>query len=380
MKIGVYISELLYEHDSVVLPGFGEFYTKYTPAKFIPEAGKVESPSKTIAFNPDKREGDTHLINHLSEQQHMEPGQVSEYLLNFASEIEQLLDSGKKVELERIGMFSKDASGSILFEPDTSINYLNIPIGEVPEPPKKVSVSKPVVAPAPDSGYVEGRAPETTSQTIPPLQNEQKEREDYHMEKEKKTELPRALKWVAFTVIPLLIIIIILAINYDFFFGKTGTNRDKEMGSETEQVPSDELTGSAYTGSEGDAAGSQASPATAESTQGVSASSSPGTAAPAVSSQPAASGTPVAAQEPPQRTRGQTIYYIVVGSFPDEEKAEKLAQTLRNEGAPMASVFMETGFNYHRVCYGYYYDLAEAERLLPSVRENVNPEAYILHR
>lgn len=377
MKIGVYISELLYEHDSVVLPGFGEFYTKYTPAKFIPEAGKVESPSKTISFNPDKPEGDTHLVNHLSEEQHMEASQVNEYLLNFSNEIKQLLDSGKKVELERVGLFSKDESGGILFEPDTSINYLNIPTGEVPEPPKKESVSIPVVAMAPDSGHLAESTPATTNQTIPPSTNEQKEREDHHMEKEKKAELPRALKWVAFTVIPLLIIIIILAINYDFFFGKRSDQAGTGQAIETGSLSSDELTDTTYTATDGDAAGSQAA---SEAGPGASASPSGSTAAPAVSSQTAGSGTPVPAQEPPQRTSGQTIYYIVVGSFPDEEKAEKLAQDLRNQGAPLASVFMETGFNFHRVCYGYYYDLAEAERVLPTVKENVSPEAYILHR
>ncbi len=361
MKIGMYISELLYDHDAVVLPGFGEFFTKYTPARFIPDEGKVESPKKTIAFNADKTEGDDPLVDYLCQKQGLDSGQVKAYLLNFVSEIKQIIDSGKKVELEKVGLFSKDESGQMLFEPDQTVNYLNIPTEEVPEPPKKApepAVDIPVggMARTTHEGQVA-----TPAHSEPPKQTEQKEREVIIMEKEKKPELPRALKWIAFTVIPILIILIILAINYEFFFGLF--RGDRTRTTEVEQVAP-----VADPDRDGVATTEVKTPDDMEVTAAEAAAPTTTPAEAARVEQPVAPG------------RDQTIYYIVVGSFPEQEKAEQLARSLRDQGATMANVFMTTGFNYHRVSYGHYTDLAEAERVLEQVKEDVNPEAWILHR
>lgn len=356
MKVGIYISELLHEHDTVILPGFGEFYTRYKPAKFVSEAGKIEPPSKTIAFNPDKRQGDTPLIDHLCQQQNMQAGQVSKYLADFVEEILQLLGSGKKVELEKVGVFSPGQDGTLNFEPDVSINYLEeaAGIGSVKEPPQRNSDES---FPSQDI-HKEKDAEESPvrSQTPFGLYNKEtpKEKKDLTMEKEKKHKLPPALRWIAFTVVPLLLIIIILALNYQYFFGGSR----KEQVTETTMVsPADESGGQANEPS-------------------------------AVVAEPEAEEvTPNQAQQtltdpsvqPPKAETGRNVYYVVVGSFPDEAKAKQLALQLREQGASLASVFMKTGFNYYRVCYGYYYDLNEAESVLNTAKE-INPDAYVLHR
>ena len=41
---------------------------------------------------------------------------------------------------------------------------------------------------------------------------------------------------------------------------------------------------------------------------------------------------------------------------------------------------MQTGFGYHRVAYAVYNDLSEAEAQLETVKEQINQDAYILHR
>ena len=151
MKIGKFISELLFEHDSVILPGFGEFYTKYNPARFIQEEGRIEAPSKTIAFNLDKKHGVTPLVAHLCEQQHMPEEQVSKYLTDYVAEVYELMANGNKVELENIGIFSFDQDGSVNFDPDNTVNYLDETsgLGAVIAPPKK-SPEQPPLADAPE--------------------------------------------------------------------------------------------------------------------------------------------------------------------------------------------------------------------------------------
>ena len=466
MKIGVFISELLYKHDEVILPGLGRFFTKYVPAKFIPEEGKVLAPSKTIAFDSMRKEGNTPLIGFLAGKHDMEVGQVSAYLEHFVGELAHLVESGKKVELERVGVFSKDASGSLVFEPDRSVNYLNIPTGEVPEPPRRegatdvfavwppavsaepgvtetgvpepektepVAVDEPEEGSSPDSQEEpwgvepveaepaadepeEGSSPDSQEKpwwvvpektgpagdepedVSPPATREEpwwaepekaepaaeqaesypeekpvtgfkpvepmpaKEQTAYVpaetvMEKERKPELPKALKWLAFTIVPLLIILIILALNFNYVLGLFKRERAQPAPAAIEQRdPVAVQEADAVVPAEEDVAAAAPAPAAA----------APAPAAPAV--------------QPPAPVPGQTMYFIVVGSFPDEASAESLAQSLRDRGAAMASVFMRTPNNYHRVCYGYYNSLDEAERVLAGVKADINPDAWILHR
>ncbi len=353
MKIGVYISELLYEHDAVTLPGFGEFYTKYIPAKFVPEEGRIESPSKTIAFNQEKKQGDTPLIAHLVEKQNMQAEQVLKYLQDFSAEISHLLGEGKKVELENIGIFSVHEDDSISFDPDLSINYLEEAsgFGTVKEPPRKTPDPEPANVVVEPTVTPIAAVSSAHASTPPEKPKKEKKREDFIMEKEKKQKLPPALRWIAFTVVPLLLIIIILALNYQYFFGGSKQHKQAET---TIVTPTEELADV---------------PAVTEEIPAEDVSASHQQQAVAEAS-----------VEPPKPEPGRNVYYIVVGSFPEETKAEQLALQLREQGATLASVFMTTGFNYHRVCYGYYYDISEAEAILGSVKETINSDAYILHR
>jgi hypothetical protein len=60
----------------------------------------------------------TPLVAYLCEQQHMHEDQVSKYLTDYVTEISELMANGKKVELEKIGIFSFDQDGSFNFDPD----------------------------------------------------------------------------------------------------------------------------------------------------------------------------------------------------------------------------------------------------------------------
>ena len=50
MKMETYISELLYRHDCVILPGLGGFITNYRSAQIHPVSHTLRPPSKSISF------------------------------------------------------------------------------------------------------------------------------------------------------------------------------------------------------------------------------------------------------------------------------------------------------------------------------------------
>jgi hypothetical protein len=379
MKIGKYISELLFENDSVILPQVGEFSTKYIPAKFIPELKKVESPSKIVVFNDQNKAGGGLLIEYIAKKENITGQEAREFVTNFTTEMINSLKAGKKVDIENIGVFTMEGSGSIKLDPDKNINYLSDSHGmtSVNEPARKTEAdakseldkvlddlqkdetpvatrpgavqppqaesAKPVSTPVSDHPPVVPVRPiqEPVSQKITPRTQPEAE------ERRVKNGLPPAVKWLAITVVPLLIIIIILALNFEYIFG------DKSVVFKR-NTPTPAVT-------------TQPAPPVVEET--------PVQQAPVAVSEEAFDPTIT----PAAPERGRPVYYIVVGSFEEEHSATILAEELRGKGARTANVFPANRQGFYRVYYGYYYDLGQAENELAKAKE-INPQAWILHR
>ncbi len=431
MKIGKYISELLFENDSVILPGFGEFSTKYIPARFVPELKKVEKPSKVIAFGDKKKEDDNVLSEYIAKKENLDNEKAKSFINAFVKEMNDTLKAGKSVELENVGKFSPGVGDSITFEPDKSINYLKETQGmgsarepvkkpsEQPKPstdrtekksedlppkeketpkqePVKPQASTPKTEPSkpepkkPEEekesepvGKTHGitpreQKPETKSQTS----ESQKEpaKPTYKKEppastkatpsakastkatpdtKEQKPSLSPAMKWMAFVAIPLLVIIIIFAFNFRYIIGDGVPDREsagffdrvknifveseEPMAMEPDPIDTEEIEEEI----------DEPDPGLAEAEEEVT---------------------------PREPDPDQPVYHIVVGSFAEEHNAVILAEDLQFEGAENASVFEQTRDGLHRVSYGYYHSMEEAERELQKVKETVNTDAWIVKR
>ncbi len=335
MKIGKYISELLYHHEVVVLPGFGSFTTKYVPARFIPEKKIVESPAKRAHFSETGKDGDSILPAYIAQQEGKSIQEVNHTLGEIVNNIHESLRQGKKVELENLGIFSKDAEGMIGFTANENINYLD-------EGSETVAV--PTATPPVSAEVTESL--EATTPPPPPPVSEPKS------EDPKKRRLPPFLWWLAILIIPLIIILIVLLLNFDFFFGECrlfrGPDRPvTEITDEKEEEVADDEAEDEWMDDE------------------------------EISIEPA----PVEEEVIPLTPEpGRKTYFLVVGSFRNEYQASQFAERLRNDGAVQAQVFMRTPANYYRVCYGFYYDLAEAQAQKANLPDDLRQIAWILHR
>jgi len=366
MKIGTYISELLYEHGQVVLPGFGEFLTKYIPARFIPEEKKIESPKKVADFNSEKTDGGDILIEYASRMEQKTPEVVIKAISNFVSDLKQKLNAGQKVQIDKIGTFSTGPDKNILFEPNLDINYLADTSGmnaiREPSPATPPPVTKPVEAireevkpPAPkpqkEAIVNESSLPprqfstpdvrlEPSKSPKTPIRREPTKEFQAPVPGLTRQDLPKPIKWLAWLIVPLGVIIIILALNWRHIFGDAPQATAPETPAETVMPAPD--------------AEQQPMETPAETVPAVA--------------------------EPLTPEPGRMAYYIVVGAFQDEELANRLVNQMRAQGANRASIFMRTELGYHRVAFGFYYSLAEAEAQLPNVQQNFQPGAWILPR
>ncbi|MGM0565151.1 MAG: SPOR domain-containing protein [Bacteroidota bacterium] len=119
-----YISELLYDHDCVIIPGFGGFVSSYESAYIDREKNLFHPPCKKILFNSRLKSNDGILANFIASSENISYEAAMNVIRRFASSCNKEMDAEKKVRFRGIGLLFKDENGSIQFEQDTEINYL----------------------------------------------------------------------------------------------------------------------------------------------------------------------------------------------------------------------------------------------------------------
>jgi len=124
MKIEQYISQLLYRHQCVVVPGFGAFLTEIQSAHLNANTNSFYPPKKHISFNPHIKNNDGLLANHIALTD-----KTSFQIANTAIESEvanwkYFLQLNERFLLKNIGEFSVNAERNVVFTPSENTNYL----------------------------------------------------------------------------------------------------------------------------------------------------------------------------------------------------------------------------------------------------------------
>ncbi len=129
MKVDQHISELLYDHDCVIVPSFGGFLASYAPARIHPTQHTLSPPSKKIAFNVFLKQNDGLLANHISGQEKLSYNEALVQIEQYVNRCQGELAEGRKLVVERIGTFYFDSERNLQFDPVKNINYLRDAFG-----------------------------------------------------------------------------------------------------------------------------------------------------------------------------------------------------------------------------------------------------------
>ena len=124
MKMETYISDLLYRHDCVIIPGLGGIITNYRSAQIHPVSHTLRPPSKSIRFNVNLQEDDGLLANYVSSCESISFASAQSKIERFVFSIQNDLQHKKEARLPKIGILSVDINGILSFEPDLKVNYL----------------------------------------------------------------------------------------------------------------------------------------------------------------------------------------------------------------------------------------------------------------
>ncbi len=123
MNIGPYISELLYDYECVVLPGFGGFIVNDKPASINRITHQFKPPFRQIIFNVHLSANDGLLTDHIAHTEGLTYQEVKTRLDAVVAAYRKQLEKGQKVFVGKIGELYFDENKHIVFDQNTATNY-----------------------------------------------------------------------------------------------------------------------------------------------------------------------------------------------------------------------------------------------------------------
>ena len=122
-SIEYYISQLLYKNDCVIVMNFGGFVCSSISANLNKKTGILTPPNKSILFNPQLKDNDGLLINHIAQSEGISQEDSKINLLKFVEQSLKNLNKFKSCRFEEIGLFTLNSDKNIIFTQDLKTNY-----------------------------------------------------------------------------------------------------------------------------------------------------------------------------------------------------------------------------------------------------------------
>ncbi|MEQ9262969.1 MAG: SPOR domain-containing protein [Owenweeksia sp.] len=333
--IDKYISRLLFDHECVVVPGFGAFLTRYYPAEINNATHMMRPPSRRVSFNSRIKENDGLLAKYISVYENRPYNEALSSIAISVRGWKRILKTGKKVNLTGIGRLYMDKEEKIQFNPAIDVNYdknsFGLNIFRSPAVQRELEIKKSV------QRAIDIHIPART----------QKERE--------KRALP-FLRWAA-VLAPFLALGVAAGVylnnsplsfqniaGLNPFSYQASSEETPEPANETIEAP--ELTESHI-------------PLTEE-----------GTSETAIEDM---SVKPAEQVELPQAVQGS--YHIVVGSFKEKDNAQSYVTNLRSQG--FDAYLAQGDQRFHRVAVGNFTSHHLASQELSIIKNQVNSGAWV---
>jgi cell division septation protein DedD len=337
-NIEKYIQELLYEHDCVIIPGFGGFIGNYSPAKINPVYNTFYPPCKSLLFNIHLKQNDGLLASRISQAEHIPYEHAMDLIRVMLADWNRELENEKELVIEKVGRIVRESNGLLQFEQDNSVNYLSEAYGLTS-----------LVSPAIQRQGWQGELKKKSNRHIPGPSN-------------KQGNVAKTLKWAAVMALPIGLAAFLSLSNLDqirsieqnytgFLFSKTVPVVKRIVESPKIILP---LKKSAQLIQKTEA---QNQPVSSNAGAQVVKPEARETSAPAV----------------------HKPYAIIVGAFRFRENADNMVAKLKQEGYDGEIVDITTT-GLFRVSTGSYTSRDEAIRQLAAVRSDNYSSAWLLNK
>ncbi|MEZ4790177.1 MAG: SPOR domain-containing protein [Flavobacteriales bacterium] len=123
---------LLFEHDCVIVPGWGGFLAQYRPARLDKVRQLIHPPSKEVGFNRHLLRNDGLLTDHIAHRDGVGFAAANALIEREVAEWQAQLERSGRLEVPRIGIFYRDQQRNLQFDPDDRANFLKEAFGLAP--------------------------------------------------------------------------------------------------------------------------------------------------------------------------------------------------------------------------------------------------------
>ncbi len=120
IDITPYIKELLFENNSLVVPGFGALTLKYSPSTIDHVQGLLNPPTKSINFDGNLVVNDGKLVDIIQQKHQVSTEEANRQIAKFVSIMKDQLDRREMVNIAGVGRLYKDFENKIQFIPDST--------------------------------------------------------------------------------------------------------------------------------------------------------------------------------------------------------------------------------------------------------------------
>tara|TARA_B100000575_G_scaffold281274_1_gene271739 strand:- start:7836 stop:8732 length:897 start_codon:yes stop_codon:yes gene_type:complete len=131
MQLSLYISDLLFEHDCVTIPGFGSFLGNYKSAHYDLSQEKFSPPFKQISFNSQIKDNDGILAKYVSKKLDISFDEaikeIHQTVLSWSIKVKT-----ETIVLKNLGEIYFNSDHKMVFVPDNSVNHLKDSFGLSP--------------------------------------------------------------------------------------------------------------------------------------------------------------------------------------------------------------------------------------------------------
>ncbi|WP_240642059.1 HU domain-containing protein [Nonlabens xiamenensis] len=124
MQVGSYISELLYRHECVVIPGYGALLSRRVPAQHFASSHTIYPPKKGLGFNAQITQNDGLLANHIASVKNIGFDQAVQEIRDYVRFLDQEIEEHGSVTIHKVGRFTRNNEQALQFTPMYLVNYL----------------------------------------------------------------------------------------------------------------------------------------------------------------------------------------------------------------------------------------------------------------
>ncbi len=117
---GAYIAELLFENDTVSLPGFGSFIKAYKSANIDYVQGEIKPPASALSFNQNLVMNDGLLVRFLKKKHGLPIANAEQVVQEYIAELKLKLEKKEFITFPGLGRLYKDFEGNFKFLPENT--------------------------------------------------------------------------------------------------------------------------------------------------------------------------------------------------------------------------------------------------------------------